>query len=126
MSSKKVRGMKWDPDSPRFKQACSNLQISKEDITLRKKTDFEREVSAEVNEGGPDLTKELTAIRYSYHLQSIKDYLNDIIEERNRIILKQKIAEQLKTPDQKYTRSLATSKSIQTISKNAMQTPREY
>ncbi len=118
--------MKWDPDSPRFKQACSNLQISKEDITLRKKTDFEREVSAEVNEGGPDLTKELTAIRYSYHLQSIKDYLNDIIEERNRIILKQKIAEQLKTPDQKYTRSLATSKSIQTISKNAMQTPREY
>lgn len=37
------------------------------------------------------MTKELSMIRYNYHLQSVKDFLNDIIAERNRIIVKQKI-----------------------------------
>lgn len=104
-----MKMIKWDADSPRFKQACLNLQITKEDITLRKKNDFKKEISYEVNEEGPDLTKELTAIRYSYHLQSIKDYLNDIIEERDRIILKQKINLQLNNPDSKNKRTLVTS-----------------
>jgi hypothetical protein len=37
------------------------------------------------------LIRELTKIRYNYHLQSLKEFLNDIIAERNRIIMKQKI-----------------------------------
>lgn len=37
------------------------------------------------------MTKELSAIRYSYHLQSVKEFLNDIIYERARIVRQQRI-----------------------------------
>jgi hypothetical protein len=91
-SSRLVRKLKWDPESPRFKQACQNLQIASHEIELKTKKQFEDEIKHEQKkQSGPDMTSELSAIRYNYHLQSVKDFLNDIIHERQRIIIKQKI-----------------------------------
>lgn len=86
-----VRRVKWDPESPRFKKACENLEIPLADLELRPKRFFEDEIREEQkSSGGQELTKELGAIRYGYHLQSIKDLLNEIIHERRRIIVKEK------------------------------------
>lgn len=82
-SSRLVRRTKWDPDSPRFKQACSNLQIGASEIEVKTKKQIEEEIKQEQKkQTGPDMTKELSTIRYNYHLQSVKEFLNDIIAER--------------------------------------------
>ena len=85
-----MRRSKWDPDSPRFKQACENLEIPLQELELKPKRFFEDAVREEQASSGLELTKELAAIRYGYHLQSVKDLINEIIEERRRIIVKQK------------------------------------
>jgi len=64
-----VKRTKWDPESPRFRKACDNLEISLAELELKPKRFFEDEIREEYRKnGGPELTKELSAIRYNYHL----------------------------------------------------------
>ena len=93
VSSRQVRRTKFDPDSPRFREACKNLQIDTADIELKTRIYFEDQIREEQKKSsaGIDMTKELSAIRYSYHLQSVKEFLNDIIYERQRIVRHQRI-----------------------------------
>jgi hypothetical protein len=39
-----VRRCKWDPDSPKFRKACENLQISLADLEVKPKKFFESEI----------------------------------------------------------------------------------
>lgn len=90
-----MRKAKWDPDSPRFRQACLNLRIDKSEVELKTRRQFEQTEARlqERQSGTSPLSKELAAIKYGYHLQNVKDFLNDIIHERKRIIVRSKIAE---------------------------------
>ena len=85
---RQIRRLKFEPESPRFAQACQRLQIDMKDITKRRLADFEAQIRDEKPEEdqNPTLIRELAMIRYNYHLTTFKEVFNDIIEERKHII----------------------------------------
>ena len=44
---RQIKRLKFDPDSPRFNEACERLQIDKQDIAKKKLADFERQLKDE-------------------------------------------------------------------------------
>ena len=85
---RQIRRLKFDPDSPRFAQACQRLQIDRRDIEKRRLQDFEGQIRNErpEDEQNPTLIRELAMIRYNYYLTTFKEVFNDVIEERRHII----------------------------------------
>ena len=85
---RQIRRLKFEPDSPRFAQACQRLQIDMKDITKTRLADFEAQIRDEKPEEdqNPTLIRELAMIRYNYHLTTFKEVFNDVIEERKHII----------------------------------------
>ena len=85
---RQIRRLKFEPESPRFAQACQRLKIDMKDIEKRRLADFEAQIRDEKPEEdqNPALIRELAMIRYNYHLTTFKEVFNDVIEERKHII----------------------------------------
>ena len=74
-----LKRIQWDIDSPRFKEAQLSLGYKDEDLILRPKTLFE------------DSENQIAKFKYQHHLTRLRCNLNEIVEERNRIINKEDI-----------------------------------
>lgn len=68
--------MKWDPESPRFKQAMYNLRFEPDDIQFV--SYFQVALKHE--------DQQLRSLHYHYNIRKIRRILNEIITERNNII----------------------------------------
>ena len=76
-----LKKIKWDVDSPRFAEAQLSLGYEDIDLKLQDINDFAEEEYAD---------KKIVKIRYHHHLYKLKATLNDVIEERLKIIDSQK------------------------------------
>ena len=71
-----LRRIKWDIDSPKFKEAQLNLGYSDTDLILRDMNYFQTEENVD---------KKIAKVRYSHHLIKLKQKVNELIEERLKI-----------------------------------------
>ena len=80
--------MKFDPESPKFTEACKRLAIDMKDIERKKLSEFEAQIRNERPEEdqNPVLIRELATIRYNYYLTTFKEIFNDVLEERRHIV----------------------------------------
>ena len=90
---KQLHKIKFDPDSPLFAKAVINLQVDSAEIAKKKLRDFKQEIALEQpeSETNQELIHELAQIRYNYHLNAFKDAINDIMEERDKLKLEQRV-----------------------------------
>jgi len=77
---KLLKKTKWDINSPRFKEAQLSLGYKDDEVILRNKRYFEEEDYQE---------QSVVQFRYQHHLIKLKTAINEIIEGRNRIKLRQ-------------------------------------
>ena len=84
---RQVKRVRFDPESPRFKEACIRLKIDMKDIQKKRLSDFEAQIRNErpEDEQNPVLIKELATIRFNYYLTTFKEVFNDVIEERRHV-----------------------------------------
>ena len=89
--TRQVKRLKFDPDSPKFSEACNRLAIDMKDIERKKLSDFDTQIRNERPEEdqNPVLIRELATIRYNYYLTTFKEIYNDVIEERRHIVHEQ-------------------------------------
>lgn len=83
-----IKRMKFDPESPKFTEACKRLAIDMKDIERKKLSEFEAQIRNERPEEdqNPVLIRELATIRYNYYLTTFKEIFNDVLEERRHIV----------------------------------------
>ena len=90
---RQIHKIKFDPDSPLFARAVANLQVDSSEIAKKRLKDFKEEVALEQpeSETNAELILEMAQIRYNYHLNAFKDAINDIMEERDKLKLEQRM-----------------------------------
>lgn len=70
--------MKWSIDSPLFKQAASNLAIEPWELKKKSLKQFRLE--------NPESDEGHVSAMFNIHLRKLRTLLNQVIEERKRII----------------------------------------
>ena len=71
-----MRRLKFDKDSPRFKEAQLSLGFNDEDLTYKRMSYFQDEEAVD---------RKVIQLRHQHHLFKLRDDLNMVIEKRLKI-----------------------------------------